>query len=251
LIDGEARRLKVRLLSPDRPGYGDSDPAPGRRIADFAADCEALAGWLRVATVGLIGVSGGAPYALACAERLGPRVSGLALVCPLGPIDLPETLGQMSWLTQSGFRLTRVAPALAEPLLAGPLPGLVAGLPQVLAAIRGLNTCPADREALRQGQATAILDRTIREALRQGAVGARQDLRLYTEPWGIDLAALALPIAVWHGGADRIVPPAHAHWYARHLQGAKLTLLPGEGHYSLPLRHAAAILERLVGLANP
>ncbi|WP_455385831.1 alpha/beta fold hydrolase, partial [Acidihalobacter prosperus] len=87
--DGAARRLGLRLIAVDRPGCGGSDPLPGRRLLDWPGDVAALAAALRLPHFHVFGVSGGGPYALACASALAGRVTGLTLVCPLGP---PDTL---------------------------------------------------------------------------------------------------------------------------------------------------------------
>src|SRR5439155_4040978 len=82
-VDG----VGVRLLVPDRPGYGGSSRLPGRSVADVAVDMAVLVdrlGWERFA---VWGGSGGAPHALGCAAHLGDRVTRCASVVGLAPFD--------------------------------------------------------------------------------------------------------------------------------------------------------------------
>jgi pimeloyl-ACP methyl ester carboxylesterase len=67
--------LGLRMISYDRPGYGESDPQPGRRVVDAADDVAALADHLGIDRFAVVGTSGGGPHALACSARLGPRIS--------------------------------------------------------------------------------------------------------------------------------------------------------------------------------
>ena len=78
----------VRLITFDRPGYGTSDPAPGRTVLTTAADAVALLDALAVERVAVVGWSGGCPTVAALLVLLGAdRVDGAALVSGPGPID--------------------------------------------------------------------------------------------------------------------------------------------------------------------
>lgn len=246
LLHDKAVQQGLRIISADRPGYGGSDPLPERTIPAFADDLAALADRLGIGHFRLLGVSGGGPYALACAARLAERIIACALVAPLGPIHLPGLLSRMGLSARLAFSLTRSAPRTMDRLLSGPLPAWVAGQDRLLDGLRLTASAKADRVALSDPRAKRILNQTIADALSEGGVGARQDLVLYANEWGIEPASVKTPIELWQGEADRIVPPAHAHWYTRHLSRCTSHLLPEEGHYSLPLRHAPAILRALM-----
>ena len=69
-------------------------------------------------------------------------------------------------------------------------------------------------------------------------------------PWGFDLAAIAVPVTIWQGAEDMFVPPQNGEWLAAQVPGAKLNLLPGEGHLSLVDRHYGAILDDLIASAR-
>jgi pimeloyl-ACP methyl ester carboxylesterase len=245
LLDPVARTQGMRILAPDRPGYGDSSDQPGRTIPDWSEDIAALADHLGLGRFSLLGVSGGAPYALACAWRIRERICACALVCPLGPVYLDDMLAAMAWPARLNLTLARQVPDLAHFAFGGLTAGLLTRWPQTVDRFRTLTAPPADRAELAQAETRAILNRTIADAMRGGARGARRDLLLYTRPWGIPLGEIALPIQLWHGEADGTVPIAHARWYERHLPNCRAHYLPDEGHYSLPLRHAGTILAAL------
>ena len=77
--------LPVRVLALDRPGYGRSSPHPGRTLLDWPRDVADVADRLGLERFHVVGLSGGAPYAVACAYALPHRVRGVALVCPVPP----------------------------------------------------------------------------------------------------------------------------------------------------------------------
>ena len=129
LIDPAARAQNVRIIAADRPGYGDSDPLPGRSILAWAKDLTALADHLGLDRFSLIGVSGGAPYALACAFLIPERLIACTLVCPLGPIYIPDLLNQMSRLAQLHFSTAHRTPLLSRLLIGGPVADLLAAWP--------------------------------------------------------------------------------------------------------------------------
>ena len=84
-LDELINRLRIRYVVVNRPGFGGSDPAPGRTVGDFACDIEHVIDALGYERFSVVGVSAGAPYALACGWRLHHRLAALAAVSPLGP----------------------------------------------------------------------------------------------------------------------------------------------------------------------
>ncbi|NKN32533.1 alpha/beta fold hydrolase [Marichromatium bheemlicum] len=245
LLHQAARRQGIRLIAPDRPGYGLSSDQPGREIRDWPADLAALADRLALDRFDLIGVSGGGPYALACVEALPTRVGHCLLVCPLGPIYLDPVRRAMAPGVRLSLSLARRIPWLTERIYTGPVPALLAARPELVARLRYRNAAAPDRAVLDRPEVTAALDRTIVDAMCNGAPGARRDLHLYPRPWGFDPTGIDRTITLWHGDTDNTVPLAHAHWYAHHLPACRARILRGEGHYSLPVRHALTLLQAL------
>src|SRR5205809_4638333 len=83
-------RHGVRMIAYDRPGYGLSDPHPGRSVADAASDIGAIADNLGLDRFAVVGGSGGAPHALACGALLGDRVVRVGALVTPAPSDAPD-----------------------------------------------------------------------------------------------------------------------------------------------------------------
>jgi pimeloyl-ACP methyl ester carboxylesterase len=246
LLHPNAIAADARIIAADRPGYGDSDHQPGRSIADWGDDVALLADRLRLERFAVLGVSGGGPYALACAERMPDRLSGCALVCPLGPIYIDDLLDQMNWAVRASLMMGRQPQWLGDLVFGIPTIATLRRWPNLAESVRSIAAPAADREVLAEGDNAAILNRTIADAMRDGAQGARADLVLYNHDWHLRFASIASPISIWHGQADGTVPIEHARWYASHLPNARLIELPDHGHYSVPLRCSPRILATLL-----
>lgn len=230
--------LPVRLLAFDRPGYGRSSPKPGRTLLDWPRDVAAVADRLGLHRFHLVGLSGGAPFAVACAFALPGRVLRMTLVCPVPPSQgiHPRTPG-IGHL----FRLGR------HPVLARRVFGMVRPLlrrriitPRTLV---GGSLPASDRECL---DATVLsgLSHAWREGIGRSLQGALSDAEIYARDWGTPLGAISVPTDIWHGGEDTLVPvDALAPFKA--MPNMRLRVVPNEGHHSLPIRHAAAILRQL------
>ena len=90
LVHEPARRLGMRIIAPERPGFGLSTFQHNRTLADWASDMMEFANHLGLKHFGVAGISGGGPYAAACAALLPSRVTAAALINPVGPLCAPE-----------------------------------------------------------------------------------------------------------------------------------------------------------------
>lgn len=247
LFHEAARQAGVWLLAPDRPGYGGSGFQPGRRIGDWPADVQALADHLGLYEYAVLGVSGGAPYAVSCAAEPDRRLRRLGLVCGLGPMQTAQDIRGMRLPARLLIGLARDYPSLALWLntrLVGPL---LYRLPDLGMFILSRAAPPADREILADPQLRAVFRAAAREAFRQGGRGAAWDLYLYTRDWGFDPGRAAVPALLWHGEADATVPVEHGRLYADWLPDCRARFLPGEGHFSLPVHCMPEVLAALRG----
>lgn len=231
-----ARAAGVRLVHVDRPGFGRSDPRPGRTLADWPGDVAALADALGFSEFALVGVSGGGPFALACAAALGERVRRVALVSSVGP---PEAMRRPRALaTPAGLAF---ALALRAPwVLRGPLAlGARVARRRPRLALRAIaaRAAPADRAIIARPDVQAMLAADLGEAFRQGAGAFAHEIALLARPWGVALATVRCPVAMWHGEDDRVVLPDAARALAARLTLAHAAFVPREGHFM--------VLERL------
>ncbi len=245
VLDADARARGLSIIACDRPGYGDSSPRPGRSISSAGADLVALVNHLGLKRYALLAVSGGAPYALALAQSHPERVRAVALVCPLGPPTEPVLARELHASARFAFRIARRHPVWLPGLVARPHAWLIGRSPMLALRILRVAHTPADRQVLSRPEVVQNLCVNMAMAMRQQGAGLSEDLTAAVAPWPIDYARVTAPVRIWHGSADRLVHAAHARWLAARLPQARLTLLPDEGHFSLPYGHAAQVLDAL------
>ncbi|MGH6866218.1 MAG: alpha/beta fold hydrolase [Methyloceanibacter sp.] len=230
LTDREARDRGLRIIAPERPGYGLSGFRHCRTLAETAEDVKAVADALGLERFGLIGVSGGGPHAVAAAAAMPERVSLLALIGPVGPIAECSRHIRMTTLHRLVFtRMSRSRGACA--LFFWTLRTLARHVPGVAFRLLLQRVTPSDRAVLLRPEVKANLQAAIREGLRPGIGGALQDLRLFCGVWNLPLAEIDVPAALWQGGDDTIVPPDAACHLACELPNCRLDVIQGVGHY--------------------
>jgi pimeloyl-ACP methyl ester carboxylesterase len=244
--DAAARRSGVRLIAPDRPGVGLSDSQPGRTLRDWPRDVAALADQLELERFAVLGVSGGGPYALACARWIPERLHAVGVASGLGLLlSADVTTAQSRWLLRAllaGRIMPRIGLRLvAEALRRRPHTALHWGSKPMPACDRVIVSEPAFRSI-------AIAD--LNAALRDGGSAAAHDLALLTGDWGFDLAEVQAPILLWHGEQDGIVPCALGRHVAASLPHCRATFFPDEGHYVVVPR-AEEILRAMMMASDP
>jgi pimeloyl-ACP methyl ester carboxylesterase len=224
-----ARARGLRLIAPERPGYGVSDAHHFETLAETAQDVQAIADALGLERFALIGVSGGGPHAVAAAALLKHRVLRLALIGPVGPVADCDHI-RMSHLHH--FIFTRMAPShhMAGAFFIG-LRTLLDWTPGAAYQLLMQRVTPADRAVLQRPEVRANLQATIHEGLRSSVEGALQDLRLYCGTWNLPLAEIDIPAIMWQGSEDTIVPPDAAYHLAGMLPDCRLEIVEGAGHY--------------------
>lgn len=239
-----ARKLGLRLLAPDRPGFGESTYQPGRTIGAWAVDVAELADRLGLERFSVVGVSGGGPYALACAARIPERLREVALVGALGPPVAARFPGEMITLNRLALALAARMPPLAR-FAVRCAARLVRRRPERYLAHMMAGAPPADRRVLADPAYRALLAASTAEALRDGGRGAAWELVLLARPWGLRLDEVRVAVQIWQGLDDTIVPAAMARRLAAALPGSACRYLRGEGHLSLIVGHLDAVLAGL------
>lgn len=237
--------MGVRVITPDRPGYGLSDPHPGGTLTDWPSDVAQLADALDIERFGVTGLSGGGLYALACAAAMPDRITGVAMSgCP-APMDREGAARGMRPMSRVGVALGRDAPwalTSATALLSGTIrrfPGLfVQGATRDKPAL--------DRRWLSVSWVKIEAESTLAEAFRNGSAGYARDVRLLSQPWGFTAADVHLPVNLWHGDLDTVIPLHHALYLASTLRHATLRICHGEGHMVM-WSHLAEILTTAAG----
>jgi len=223
----------ARVITYDRPGYGQSDRHPGRTVVDCVPDVAAIADALGVARFAVAGASGGGPHCLAVAARLPDRVLRASCIVGIAPFDAadldwlagmdPENVKEYGWVTQGETVLTAELEREAAEELAR-----VAEDPTTL--FGAFDLPDADRAVLQHPLMQQVIRETTAEAYAHGVSGWVDDDFAAVRPWGFDVAEIRVPTEVWYGEADVLVPAAHGRWLADHIPGAEVHVERDEGH---------------------
>jgi len=237
LFDAAGREHGLRVLAPERPGFGVSDPSPGRALTDWPADLDAFADALDLGTVPVLGVSGGGPYALASAARLD-RVERVGVAVGVGPMTAVGLRRRLPYL------LARYLPPLVRHRLRSEADRALAE-PEAHLETRVADAAPVDAEYWRGAVGRAMVLNHV-EASRHHGVGPLVDeLAIYARPWGFDLAEVDVPVHLWYGEADRIVPVDMGYHLADRLPTAEAAFYPDLGHVSTVAENDDAIVGAL------
>ena len=249
-IERAAHARGLRLVMMSRPGYGGSTRRAGRRVVDVAADTEAVLSVLGADRCLVAGGSGGGPYALACGALLRSASAAL-LVAGVAPFDA-EGLDFLAGMGQENLDELGVVlegEASLRRYLDGQRPGLLQATPVDLVEAMSTLLPDVDR-AVVTAEFGEDLAASFHEALRVGVDGWLDDDLALAKPWGFDLDDVQVPVAVWQGSADLMVPCAHGVWLADRLPHSVVHLEHGEGHLSLALGAIDEMLDELLEMVS-
>jgi len=237
LIADAATTAGVRLIAPDRPGFGASGVDPGRTITSWADDIDRLAQHLDIPALDLVGHSGGGPHALAVAALLPDLIGQVAVVAGGAPraaggagLGLP-------------FRLNRWFAIWAPWIQRRFLSSHRAGLDDPATFLKQwarISSADGAMFTARPPLAEMIVQE-MTEGYRPGIDGAALEGRLYYQDWGFELADVRQRVDLYYGDADPMAPLRWGHFLAERLPAGHLHPLLGEGHFSGLITHAATI----------
>jgi len=240
--DEDARALGLCVISPDRPGVGRTERLPGHGLLPWVhADVVPLLDHLDVEELRVMGWSEGGQYALAVAFALGVRVVRCAVVAGSLPLD-GATLKELNRLDRSLIGLSKHAP-LATRAYFVLTRVLSRHAPNVLLREAVKKLPPDEAKAVRER------GRWLPTLLGEGATNPRGGVDEYlamSAPWGFAPEDVTIPVRVFQGAADALVPEAWGRKLARRIPGADITCYPDEGHF-IALTRRREVLEYLVG----
>jgi pimeloyl-ACP methyl ester carboxylesterase len=246
-----AHERGLRWVSWSRPGYGSSTRLENRSVVDVVDDTRDVLNQLAASKAYVGGWSGGGPHTLACAAMLPDRVIGVTIVAGVAPFDA-EGLDFLAGMGEENVVEFGAALEGSEKLAEFLEPAWqsmrdLTG-PEVAAGFGDL-VDDVDRAAL-TGSYAEWLAASNHEALRDSFDGWLDDDIAFARPWGFDLDSFEVPIHIWQGAHDRMVPFAHGQWLASHVRHACPHLLPEHGHLSLGVAHFGVILDEMLKPAN-
>jgi pimeloyl-ACP methyl ester carboxylesterase len=242
-----AEHHNIRLIGIDRPGIGSSTPHQYENIAAFADDLGTIADTLGIDKMAVVGLSGGGPYALACAAGLPDRVVDAGVLGGVAPTRGPDAIsgGAMNL----GLRLAPILKFAGNPLRLGASLLIQAARPVASPAldIYALLSPQADRHLLARPEFKAMFLDDLLNGSRKQLAAPFNDIILFARDWGFRLDEVKVPIRWWHGDHDHIIPFSHGEHVVSRLPDAELLHLPEESHLA-GLGRGEEILSTLIKL---
>ena len=234
----------IQLLALDRPGIGHSTRKNKRKLLDWPDDVVEIAKILKLEKFSILGVSGGGPYALACARAIPGYLNKVTVACGLGPIDAPNATSGMMLSNRVLFRYGKFFPPvlhlstflMVRQLSSKPAKGLkkfVEGLPE------------PDRLVLSKTDAQDFVAASAVEGVRQGSGPLLEEIGIYSRSWGSKLEDLNVPVSLFQGEVDIDVPASMARHQASLIPDCEINLYPNDGHFSLLVNHIDEIIASL------
>ncbi|KAI0188304.1 alpha/beta hydrolase [Xylaria flabelliformis] len=264
------QRQDLRIIAPERPGFGLSTFNARHHITDWPADVRALATHLGLRRFAILGGSGGAPYALACARALpAEMLSAVGLLAPAAPWEAgiagvprssriaafmgyywPASLrvitagvvGLCRWLASTNFVTRRIDRWLESSKKEG-----ATQPPSSPSTTSETSSSPTTSLTTSIPETRVALLRFIFETFRQGTAPMVRESQLLTwEGWGFPLDEVKYDkVIIWHGVQDGQSPIHMVRYLAKHLPHCELREFEGETHFTMT-KHLESILEELV-----
>jgi pimeloyl-ACP methyl ester carboxylesterase len=226
-------RMGIRLISYDRPGYGESDRHEGRHVADAAADVAAIADQLDIGAFAVVGRSGGGPHALACAAILAGRITRAAVLVSLAPAN---AIGLDWYAGMSELNIDEYTAAdQSQQELIDDVTARVNSMqddPEALVRFLDPALWEADRRVTEDLALRRLITESHQEAIRVGPYGWIDDTLAFRRPWGFRLESITAPVCLWHGLADAFSPASHTQWLASRIPNATVAVEPNAGHFA-------------------
>ena len=227
-----AERLGLRVVLLERAGSGLSDQHRYERIGDWAADMAHVADVLGAEKLGVVGLSGGGPYALACAgmPALRDRVAAVAVLGGVTPSVGPDAT--CSGAIALARRFAPLMSVMRRPFATATASLLTPVIPLAHLAYKGLSSAmpDGDKQVFADPDIEAMFIDDIVHVANGRFQALLDDARLFGRDWGFRLADVAVPVQWWHGDADSIIGLADAQAAAEHLPNVELLLMPDESH---------------------
>lgn len=221
LFDSRARECGIRVLAPDRPGFGRSTPWPDRSVRDAGRMLDPVLDDAGVDSAGVVAFSGGAPHALAAAETRSDRIERLDVIAGATPPEMSESAPFVQRLLTG---LATTTPAVLRGLFRGQA-WLAARLdPSVV-----LSQYTADPDAVPVDVAEVVKEDFV-ESFAQSRRGAVAEFRMAAADWGVRFEDIGTSVDLWHGQADTNVPIGGVRRLGEQIPGARLRVLDDADH---------------------
>ncbi len=239
LFDEVGRENGLRIVAPERSGFGVSDPAPNRTVADWADDVADLARALGFDSFPVLGISGGGPYAAACAARLS-CIERAGIACGLAPLESVGFRDRLPFLVAKHARPLATLSLWSDGRTAR-------RTPEKYLESRAETAADADAEYWRDEVGRTLLKATLEASHHHGYGPLAEELAVFARDWEFDLDTIEVPVFLWYGKADRIVPLSMGFHYTERIPTAEAHFYPNQGHLAAIEKNKPAMLDALAG----
>jgi pimeloyl-ACP methyl ester carboxylesterase len=235
----------LRYVTYTRAGAAGSTRRRGRSVADIAEDVAAILNHLDADRCLVGGSSGGGPHALATGALLPDRVAAVLCVCGIKPyVGESDFLDGMGEANVEEFELALQGEEALRPFVMEDRAGIINGDAEEIIETLATLLPEVDRAVIR-GEAGLDIIRGLQEGVVEVDGWIDDDLA-FTREWGFDPRELTVPVSVWQGREDLMVPFHHAEWLVSNIPGAVPHLLEGEGHLSVLVGRFGAMVDELL-----
>jgi pimeloyl-ACP methyl ester carboxylesterase len=243
-IDMAAKKLNITVISPDRPGYGQSTYSENRKLIDYADDISQIANILSINKFSIIGVSGGGPYAVSCAYKIPEKLDNVIVSSGLGPLHQIAKSKSAPFVYKIIFR-TFFIWKITTYIWIHLYKYLSKSFPTVLIKISLIGKPDYDKKILLDPLVGEKFIKKTNEAFRQGVEGAWKDFNIYFSDWGFSLMDVKKKVILYHAQGDKNAPVWMGRFYKNNLPNRKYFEVSKEkGHYLLQ-KYASEILQQL------
>lgn len=224
-----AKRVGVRLIIPDRPGYGYSDPNPNLTYQQWYKDALELMDQLKIKQFSLIGYAVGGNYACEIALREPQRIKQMVLISAGSPLASPEDYHKATPLFMMQIQLAKHYPQLYRLFLVLIERGLHK-TPSYYIDLLATKVNDYDLMLLEQPHVKRLMQLSCTEVGRQGVNAFVDELRRYTQEKQINYSKIKTPTLLWHGRKSSYVSLTTAEKIRDQIPNSKLNIIENSGH---------------------
>lgn len=225
-------QLGIKMIYPERPGYGNSSANPKATFKSWAADMEAFLDHLELEKVAIGGGSGGGPYALACAAYNPDRFNSVSLIASAAPHDIPGYKDGMAMTNRLGYLLNKYAPFVVKYISQNFAKGLKKNPDKTFNQVFN-QLCEADKaiiQLMKENGTYPVMVEHLQEAFVNGVEGHLADMRIFSKKWDIPYQKISCPVHIWHGEDDTLAPILGAKAFAEFLPNTETHFMANAGH---------------------
>lgn len=240
--DRLTKNLGVRLIIPDRPGYGLSEYVPDHGYLDFAEDLLELVDQLDIQQFSIMGLSIGAIYGSAFAYKTPQRLRSIAMISSTPPFrsfsDFSGIPPSLKLLVAFSKYLPTAAQLIAEIAIKN-----ACANPQKF--LTNIPVGTSDRAIFSRPSLKQHIEECLLAGSKDCHSGFVHDILLSAEAWPFPVEDIRIKIDFWHGTEDLHSPISRIKPVIDAIPDSRLFQIEGGGHF-LIYDHWQEILGTLI-----